>query len=239
MFANRTLDYRRYTKRRETIFKPLSTSAITQILGSIAEDVGNLSVRQNRQCLPSFSSKKKRELEIEGFKRRIGSKCSLAEKEIGRLLEHPAPQPLLKSIYTHYMGKLKMLIKDYRAHQQNYLEKISLEEETERLEEGQCEAMLFADNVREIRRSILELTSVLMDMKVAVAQQTLQIDRIDFYFESINQNLEGANSELEKMPRAYRSCKDTMLYFLLMLCIMLAALSMLKMFRTRSQVRQT
>jgi hypothetical protein len=236
MFVNRTLDYRRHAKRGDAIFRPLSTGAIVRILGAIAEDISTLNLKQNKQCLPSFSSRRRRQVEIDEHKKEIASKCAMAEKEISKVLEYPAPQALLGAVYNHYMGKLKILIKDHRMHQQNYLERISSGEKAEQPEEEQCEeqhgSLLFVDNVREIRKSILELTSVLMDMKVAVAQQTQQIDRIDFYFETINQNLEGANTELEKMPRTYRGCKDGILYFLMLLCIVLAALSLLKMLKT-------
>lgn len=233
MFVNKTLEYKRFSRRREGNFIPLSTAEIRGSLESIGEEISRLSIKQKKHCLPSFTSKRKRQDEIEEIKRRISNEISATERKIEDILGRPGSKTLASSMYGYFIRQLRTAVYRYRSLQQEFLKKVDFYEDLESREDENEDNIMMLENVKDIRRSIYDLTTVLLDMKMAVGQQSIQIDRLDFYLDSINFHLEGTNRELEKMPGSYRGVKDRVMYFLLCLSILLVAMSMLKMLRHR------
>lgn len=235
MFVNRTLEYRKFLRKRDIDFVPILTTGIRSSLNGLRESIEKLTVKQERNCLPSFTSKKKKQVEIEKLKKELNAEMLTVEKNIEEVLSYPLPKKVTAIMYEYFFKQLKIIIYSYRSLQQGYLKKIDFYDDLEQHEEenGNNSVMLL-ENVKEVRKSIYDLTTVLLDMKMAVGQQALQIDRLDFYFDSINFYLEGTNAELEKMPNSYRGVKDKMMYFLLCLSILLVMVAMLKMVKNRA-----
>lgn len=231
MILNRTLEYKKYLRRRDVDFSPLTTTDIRASLRSIRESISALCIKQEKHCLPSFASKRKIQDEIEALKHAISDEVSQAEERIAGIA-HASPCSMLNAtMHAYFVGQLKTVIYSFRSLQQEFLKKIDFYEDADHCEEENGENTMLLENVKDVRKSIYNLTTVLLDMKMAVGQQSAQIDRLDFYFETINMHLEGTNKELEKLPVSYRGTKNKVMYFLLSLSMLLATISVMKAFR--------
>lgn len=234
MLVNRTLEYKRLTKRKDIKFSPLSASSLRGSLDDVKQSISKLGIIQEKHCMPSFSPKKKKKDEIDEVKRHITDQIHRAEKGIEEIVKGSNSKVLTDCMHGYFAGQLKAIIHDYRGLQQKFLKNIDIYDEIDHEdEENDGGSMLLLENVKDLRKSIYDLTSVLLDMKMAVGQQSLQIDRLDFYLDSINFYLEGANDELGKIPASHRRMKNKAIYFMLLLSIVLVLMSMLKMARSR------
>ncbi|KAG5859742.1 hypothetical protein KMI_05g09260 [Encephalitozoon hellem] len=237
MLVNRTLEYKKLTKRKDIKFSPLSTSSLRESLDEVRQSISKLSIIQEKHCMPSFSPRKKKKDEIDEVKRHIADRIHCAERSIEEITKISSSKVLMGCMHDYFVGQLKAIIHDYRSLQQKFLKDIDLCEEIDHEDENNDGgSMLLLENVKDLRKSIYDLTSVLLDMKMAVGQQSLQIDRLDFYLDSINFYLEGANNELGKIPSSHRRIKNKAIYFMLLLSIVLILMSMLKMVRGRQKV---
>ncbi|ADM11574.1 t-SNARE complex syntaxin [Encephalitozoon intestinalis ATCC 50506] len=233
MLVNRTLEYKKFTKRKDVRFNPLSTSGLRVFLEDVRKSICRLGIVQEKHCMPSFSPKRKKKEEIEDIKRCIVEHIHNAEKNIEGIREISPSKTLTECMYGYFVGQLKSIVHDYRGLQQKFLKNIDIYEEIEEEDEENEGSRMLLENVKDLRKSIYDLTSVLLDMKMAVGQQTLQIDRLDFYLESVNFYLEGANCELEKIPASHRRMKDKIMYFMLLLSVVLVLMSILKVARRK------
>lgn len=232
MLANRTLEYKRFARRRDAKFSPLSTAGVRTSLDSVRQGVSRLGIVQEKHCMPSFASRRRRGEEIDKAKRAISDGIQHAERMIDEAVQGAGSRMLAENMHGYFSSQLRAVVHDYRSLQQGFLKSIDVDEEAEQDCENEGNMMLL-ENVKDLRKSIYDLTSVLLDMRMAVGRQSLQIDRLDFYVESTNVYLEGANSELEKIPGSHRRVKDKVMYSLLLVSIVLVIMSMAKMARGR------
>ncbi|CAD26642.1 hypothetical protein [Encephalitozoon cuniculi GB-M1] len=233
MLVNRTLEYKKFARRRDTRFTPLSTANVRASLSDVRRSISRLGITQEKHTMPSFSSKRKKKDEIDEIKKCISDQILHAEKSIGEALKNLSSKVLTECMHGYFFGQLKAAIRDYRGLQQKFLKNIDTHEEAECEDEENESNTMLLENVKDLRKSIYDLTSVLLDMKMAVGQQSLQIDRLDFYLDSINFYLEGANNELEKIPASRRRVKDKVMYSMLLLSIVLVLMSMIKITRSK------
>jgi hypothetical protein len=135
-----------------------------------------------------------------------------------------------RTIKEYFGSQLKILLTEYRNIQQSFLHKINFYDEYEVQEEEETGDLMESkfDNVTNIRQSIYELTTLLVEMKMVVNTQGYAIDRIDFFYDNTNINLEGLNNEIEKIAVSYRGVKDKIMYFLVLFVIALVFLTIAK-----------
>ncbi|TBU18698.1 putative subunit of t-SNARE complex [Ordospora colligata] len=235
MFANRTLEYRRMARIGSLKFAPISMTGIRKSLSDTRESISRLGILQEKHGLPSFTTRIKRRKEIDDLKRTIVESIACIERKIEDLNGCTNSKCLSGNIGEYFSAQLRAIIYDYRSIQQEFLKNIDLHEELEHEENENIDekSTVVVETVKDLRKSIYDLTSILLNMRMAVGQQSLQIDRLDFYFDSINFYLESTNNELEKIPATHGKLKDKIMYSMLVMSTVLTLMSLMKMVRNR------
>ncbi|KAF9763490.1 t-SNARE affecting a late Golgi compartment protein 2 [Nosema granulosis] len=229
MIINKTPEFKKCRPKADTTAPPPAIRDISNLrllLLTIKNDINSLSIKQEKHCLPSFVSKKKRRDELELFKTHISNNISSFDNLVKSLeFKHPL---LDRTIRDYFGSKLKLLVTEYRNIQQSFLLKINFYEEYEVQEEAEYTMESKFENVIDLRQSIYELTTLLVEMKMVVKHQGYTIDRIDFFYDSTNISLEGLNKEIDKLSASYGGYKDKIMYFLILFVVILVCLTVLK-----------
>jgi hypothetical protein len=230
MIVNKTPEYKKCRPKQENTEPSRQIRDISNLrllLVTIKRDINTLSIKQEKHCLPSFISKKKRRDELELFKSHITNNISSLDHLVGSLeFNHPL---LERTIKEYFSTKLKLLVTEYRNLQQEFLLKINFYEEYEEQENHEDVYMESKfENVIDLRQSIYELTTLLVEMKMVVKNQGYSIDRLDFFYDSTNVALEGLNKEIEKITDSYGGYKDKIMYSLILFVVFLVGLTVLK-----------
>ncbi|KAH9411361.1 hypothetical protein HK407_05g10280 [Ordospora pajunii] len=216
-------------------FAPISMAGMRKSLSDTRESISKLGVLQERHGLPSFTTRIKKQKEIDDLKRSIAESIACSERKIESLAGYTNSKCLSESMGEYFSAQLRAIIHDYRSIQQEFLKKMDLHDELEHEENESLDEknMVMVEAVKDLRKSIYDLTSILLNMRMAVGQQSLQIDRLDFYFDSINFYLESTNNELEKIPATHGKLKDKVMYSMLAMSTVLTLMSLIKMVRNR------
>lgn len=208
----------------------------------IRDDIDNLNIeisllqkKINRQALPSFDSREKKLKDLEAHKAAINTLIKNIEFRVKEI--DFVEKRLVSSIQSHFFTILKRIVLLYRTMQQESLKVNEIFDEYRlddavRVNEGMLLQMTI-DRKSRIRQNIFNLTNTLMEIKMALKNQSTLIDRIDFYFDETNFYLEEATREIEKIPGNYTAYKDFIIYILLCIIGILLALTLVKIARSK------
>ncbi|KAF7683206.1 hypothetical protein TCON_1587 [Astathelohania contejeani] len=236
MLINKTQDYISHRVGTHKPIHPVEISTTLRIkLEKLGLQLSELDMMLKRQCLPSFSMRKQRMREIHEKECGINlmvRQCDSLLAEIKNLRICPQMRQNIQGYFAH---KLKTAVLEYRTHQQIFLKKINTYRVFDDLEEDRVETLSEALFVKrnseseEIRKSIFYLTTLLLEMKLVIGAQHEKIDRLEFYMDIVNRDLEGIGKELVEMPRKYKGTKNKIILFLSLVVSILFLLSMVKL----------
>lgn len=220
-------------------FSPLSTDHIKNGLCEIRDKINELVVLQERQCLPSFVSRKTRMEEISNRKNEINNTIETLDKDINRVENFKLPTIMRKTIRNYFSKELQQIVHKYRSIQQDFLKKVSCMEIFDKLEENEEVAVLLDNKkqINDIRQSIFSLTTTLMELKMLVVDQNWKMDRIEFYMIDTNENIKKTNMELMEMPNSRIFFKNRIIYCLLLFVCILMVLTLVKVYRHKKQMK--
>ena len=196
--------------------------------------VAGFEKRLSRHALPSFSSRQKRDKEVEAHRAEIDGMIREIE---GTIKECRVSDPNMRlSIQTYFLQMLKRAVIAYRAMHQEALKRQEVHADLPPAESPADDGHLLTltiSRVSHIRQSVYALTNTLLELKMALKNQTEALDRIDFHFGNANYMMERAHAEIEKIPGSISGFKDFVLYCLIYVLGVLLALALLKMFMRR------
>lgn len=233
MIANKSVHFHklRQKKRPEVIF--ISVQPIRDLINQLNVEISNLQRKLNKHSLPSFNSREKKNREIEAHKDIINSLISDIDSQIKAInLEE---KRIVISIRSYFLNILKRQIMLYRTIQQESLKKNEVYDECKIEENNEYEKetllQMTMNRTAQIRQNIFNLTNTLLELKMSLKNQSVLIDRIDFYFDKSNFYLEEANREIEKIPGNYTEYKDLIIYSLIYVICILLVLTLIKLSR--------
>lgn len=233
MLVNRGRAVLRRRGEPECAFKPISIDDAKMQITRTKSNINDLRIMQERQCLPSFVSRKQRMEEIAGKKAEIDAGIEEIERAIHRVSSYSITDAMKKNITDHLSLELQKIVHSYRSMQQDFLKKVSCMEIFDRLDERDEEVLLSESMVQanDIRQSIFGLTTILMELKIAIGSQTWKLDRIEFFMAQANENIKCANRELALTPSRGVFFKNRIIFILVLFVVILFCASMVKVAR--------
>jgi hypothetical protein len=243
MFRDLTLDYRGVLNQEHI---PITTIKVQNDLRTklieTGRQISTLKLMLDRQCLPSFTQRRKRMIEINKQKCVINGsihRCNGIVKDINGL---NICDTMKKSMRRYFATKVEQILLEYRNIEERFLEKMNRMKIFDELEESKvaveyCDVSLAKkkNEVEQIRKSIFYLTTLLLEMKMIVGSQTWKIDRVEFFVGMVNENLKGSNKELEEIPKRHNRIKNRIIYFLSITVVILTIFSLLKALKQRNK----
>eukprot|EP00866_Antonospora_locustae_P002602 jgi/Antlo1/2602/986 len=229
-------------RRREDgyAFRPISIDDVKMNITKTKSNINDLHVMQERQCLPSFVSRKQRMEDITIKKAEIDAGIEEIERAIRRVGSYSITDTMKKNISDYLSLELQKIVHSYRSMQQDFLKKVSCMEIFDRLDERDEKVLLNESMVQanDIRQSIFGLTTILMELKIAIGSQTWKLDRIEFFMAQTNENIKCTNRELALTPSKGVFLKNRIIFVLVLFVVILFCASMVKMTRRqRSSVK--
>ncbi|WUR02754.1 Golgi snap receptor complex member [Vairimorpha necatrix] len=233
MIINRTAEYKKLNTLPHR-GQCVSVSNIRSNIDEISKNIKLLNIKQDKLKLPSFESKSKKILEIQKMSELIKTRfkeieTSIIEIDTGNI-------DLNKFVINYFSTKLKTVLLDYKQVIQN--DRSNLETYTGLKDNIKNNNINFYEldtltvenkEVAEIQKNILEITNVILEMKILMHLGSSSIDRLDLIYDETNMNIEKVNKELRIMKKNYKGIKDKIMYFLGILVIILSISSIIKM----------
>lgn len=241
MLVNRGRAVLRGRSETGPTFRPISIEDVKMHIARTKSNINDLRVMQERQCLPSFVSRKRRMEDIASKKMEIDTGIEEIERGIYRVNSYSLSSAMKKNITDYLSLELQKIVHSYRSMQQDFLKKVSCMEIFDRLDERDEEVLLSESMVQanDIRQSIFGLTTILMELKIAIGSQTWKLDRIEFFMAQANENIKCANRELALPPSRGVFLKNRIIFILVFLVVILFCASMVKVARRhQSATRQ-
>ncbi|KCZ74800.1 hypothetical protein H311_03922 [Anncaliia algerae PRA109] len=215
--------------------KFIQLSSLRSCIATVNVQIKDLHLHQERQCLPSFLSKSERMKEISSLKNKISENLSLIEKTVHSFEIFPVSKEMKQNLKEYFTFELQGLLYKFRETQQSFLNKMSNNEIFQSFEED-IPAQTQVSSMHETKSTIFQVTTMLMELKMAVTAQTFKIDRIEFYLTNVNENMKKTNKELLQLPRKGVYFKNRIIYFLLFIVIVLMVLSLIKVSKYRKSI---
>lgn len=212
--------------------KLLSIDAIKSKLVSLNNSLALLENKLELSSLPDFGSRIRKMKEITDIRSAIEQTAKSIEQETKEF--HCQDNKIQEAVQSYLLSMLSTSLSRFRASQQK-----SLTPEDEKYENnigGNTDfewemAQETQQRNQSIKTSIFNITNTLVQLKLALKNQTGQIDSIDRCFEKTNVFLEQANKEIEKIPGRYCGFKDKIIYGLLYVICILLSMIIIKIYR--------
>jgi len=230
-------------------YSPLTIAPVAGLLDILHSSIQQLESRtESLSTLPNFGSRDKKLREIASIKDNINLLTRDIE-DAARLFQCPQAS-VQDAVQYHIFSRLQLLLTRFRnleqkqlmhksgtplMHKTNtpYLEDTPPEtpyiENSTTQEELEVEA---SHRTNSIKASICNITTSLIQLKMALKAQTGLIDTIDCCFEKSSIYLDKANSEIEKLPGRF-GVKDYIIYALLYVICVLIVLIFIKRYKGR------
>ncbi|KAI4291947.1 hypothetical protein PAPHI01_1221 [Pancytospora philotis] len=191
--------------------------------------ISGLRRKLDRQALPSFASRMRKTQEINTCKENINAAIRTLDTHIKSIAF--AEERMAIAAQSYFLTMLKRIVMLYRTVQRESMRGPELYGEGVQPGAAPAECSMLQRTISQttqIRQSIYSLTNVLLELKLALKNQSTTIDRIDFFFDQSNFYLEEANKEIAKIPSCLDKYKDGAICALLYLVCVLLILILIK-----------
>lgn len=223
-------------KTKHFLFKPptqlIQINPLRSLMASTSIQIKDLHLLQEKQCLPSFVSKSDRMKEITTLKTKITDNLTTLEKLIHSFEVFPISKEMKSNLKEYFTFELQSLVYKFRETQQSFLSKMSNHEIFQSFDE-ETPLQVQDTSMQETKSTIFQLTTMLMELKMAVTAQTFKIDRIEFYLNNVNQNIKDTNREIIELPRRSVYFKNRIIYVLLAVVTVLMILTLIKVSKNK------
>lgn len=239
MIHDRTEHFLKIRQTPSRGYSPLTISPVTRLLEALDTSIQQLENRMEMFTLPNFGSREKKHREIADLKERIQHMAK--EIEAGARAFVCAEHAVQEAVQLHIFGQLQLQLTKFKR-----LEQMQLYSPPAKVSDGgfcctQLEghgtegavALETLERANNIKTCIYNVTSTLIQLKMALKAQTGLIDTIDSCFEKSNMYLERANDEIERLPGRYCGFKDYIIYVLLYVICVLLVLIFVKNYKGR------
>lgn len=234
MLINKSIYFHKLRQKKQSEVVFTTVLPIRDAIDKLNTEIAALQKKLNKHSLPSFNSREKKFKEIETQKETINSTIGEIEQMI-RAVSF-AEKRMVIAIQSYFFNTLKRVILLYRTIQQESLTKCEMYNEykaDDTIYEDENLLQMTIHRTSQIRQNIFNLTNTLLELKMILKNQSMAIDRIDFFFDRSNFYLEEANREIEKMPGNFTKYKDFIIYCLIYLICILLVLVLIKIAREK------
>ena len=234
MIINRTESYFRLRKTEPADEELKSVSFIRTRLDKLENAITSLRDKLNRNSLPSFTSRRKRQLEIDEMQNQIESEMKATEMDIKNI--ELDDSKIAKNITNYFLNIYSERLMEFREAQQANIqineEHTAYENEQMGFSESFMEQEMIHKNMK-IKNSIISLTNTLLELKTVLKQQTNMLDKIEIHLDESNHYMERANKEIEQLPKNLASYKDYIIYVLTYILAVLLILTVIRVINER------
>lgn len=185
--------------------------------------------------LPDFGSRAKKYAEIQALRNKIQTLAQEIEKEVSSFICDDTD--VTNTIKQYFINKLRLMLIEYKNLDQK--KPVSIDEPcTETKTQMIYDVEQMQESVERsatIKTSVFNLTNTLIQLKIALKNQSASIDTIDTFFDKSNEYLKQANKEIEKIPERYCGFKDYIIYTLLYTICILLCMILIKTYKGTHQ----
>lgn len=229
MLINKSIYYHKLRQRKQHCTGFATVDPIRDGIAKLNMEIAALQKKMSKHALPSFNARERKTRDIEAHKTAINAKIRELENMV-KAVGVSEPRMNL-SIQSYFYTLLKRIVVLYRAVQQESLNRSDVYDESQMNDtfyDDEARLQMAMGRASQIRQNIFALTNTLLELKMALKNQSMTIDRIDFFFERSNFYLEEANKEIEQIPGNFTEYKDFIIYCMIYAVAILLILVLIK-----------